>query len=274
MGERFIDDLARGLAEPMPRGRAVRVLGAAVITAAAPALWPRPAAARGTVNCAAKPDTPVPCSCPAAGGLTYEICCWDERACNCHPTSANCCPEPKIWNGTACVEECASGVKCQGKCCPEGFKCCPPTRGMPAGRCYDPTNKCCTPVAGVVRKFPIKTATDCPDRVPKRNHKPKANGCGPENGVLKYVLPNRPFVANFKPACDYHDICYETCRRSKAFCDRQFHRLMNEACRETFPFGVNRGACLTASRIYYTAVSKGGDDAYEEAQKEACHTCC
>jgi Group XII secretory phospholipase A2 precursor (PLA2G12) len=145
---------------------------------------------------------------------------------------------------------------------------------MPKARCYDPATKCCTPVAGVVAKHPIRTSTDCPNRVPKQNHTPRANGCGPENGFLKYVLPNRPFKADFKPACDYHDICYETCRRKKSFCDRRFQELMDDACRDTFSPGLRRAACFAASETYFTAVSKGGDEAYDAAQKEACASCC
>lgn len=145
---------------------------------------------------------------------------------------------------------------------------------MPKGRCYDPKTQCCTPVAGVLAKKPIRQATDCPDRVPKEGHKPKANGCGPEQGALKYVLPNRPVIANFKPACDFHDICYETCGKPKAFCDRRFRELMDQACKKTLGSGRLFRTCISASTVYYTAVSKGGAEAYNEAQKEACRSCC
>lgn len=37
MSESFFDDLARTLARPMPRRRAVRLLGVALVTAAVPA---------------------------------------------------------------------------------------------------------------------------------------------------------------------------------------------------------------------------------------------
>lgn len=39
--ERFFDDLARKLAEPMPRRRAVRVIGASLVAVAAPGVAPR-----------------------------------------------------------------------------------------------------------------------------------------------------------------------------------------------------------------------------------------
>ena len=41
----LFDDLARNLAKPMPRRRAVTVLGAALVTAAIPGIRPRPAQA-------------------------------------------------------------------------------------------------------------------------------------------------------------------------------------------------------------------------------------
>lgn len=49
--ESFFDNLARTLASPMPRRRAVRVLGAAVVVATLPGLRPRSALARSSKEC-------------------------------------------------------------------------------------------------------------------------------------------------------------------------------------------------------------------------------
>jgi group XII secretory phospholipase A2 precursor (PLA2G12) len=302
----LLDGLARALVEPMPRRRAMRLMGATVVAVAVPGMRPR--LARGTprrarsgecgadvracprvVQLGSGPD--LCCGSPArrygCEGTIFEPVCVDlcggpndvpcksEKKDDDGYSFFHCCKKPDRCVDGECVPSCPPGrVKCRGTCCPAGFKCCPPTKEMPKGRCYDPDKQCCTPVAGLLAKRPIRTATDCPDRVEKRNHTPRANGCGPENGFLKYVLPNRPFKADFKPACDYHDICYETCRRSKSFCDRRFRELMDDACRETFSPGLRRGACIAASATYFTAVSKGGDEAYDIAQKEACASCC
>ncbi len=144
---------------------------------------------------------------------------------------------------------------------------------MPQARCYDPDTHCCTPVKGVAPKRPIAQVEWCPNRKAKANHTPRANGCGPEGGIASPVIPNRFFRANFKPACDFHDICYETCRKNKAYCDRRFHRLMQEECRGVYQVGYRRQACLAQARNYYAAVSLGGGNAYEAAQRAACDCC-
>jgi secretory phospholipase A2 len=109
----------------------------------------------------------------------------------------------------------------------------------------------------------------CPDRKPKPNHRPSANGCGPEKGVK---VPDRPlFLANFKPACDFHDICYETCNVSKDACDEAFRRKMVQACvAETF---VTQNLCVSIAQTYYEFVRDFGGGPYEDAQKAACNCC-
>lgn len=305
--ERFLDDLARALAQPMPRRRALRLLGTSLAAVLVPGVAPRMARAAlaspsdgrcgpEQKQCSYDHDnsylTPVEnycCGPPynrySCGSYVAPICHDDcsgagpnpipclstERDAGGHPKFQCCAGQigERCVNGK-CVD-CPSGrVTCAGNCCPSGFRCCPPTRGMPKARCYDPTKQCCTPVAGVVAKWPIRNVDDCPNRVGKKNHKPRANGCGPENGIK---VPDRPFVADFKPACDFHDICYETCGRKKSFCDRRFRKLMEDACDETFPREAKRLACYVAAGTYYQFVSKFGDDPYEDAQKEACLCC-
>ncbi len=142
---------------------------------------------------------------------------------------------------------------------------------MPKARCYDPKLECCTPVGGIQPKFPIKVAEWCPDRVKQKNFRPKANGCGPEGGPK---VPDAPAGADFKHACDGHDICYATCRQDKGACDRVFHSQMRAECRLEFGIGPSRLRCYQAADIYYTAVSKAGADAYDKAQKQGCNRCC
>lgn len=57
--ERFFDDLARTLAEPMPRRRAVRVIGASIAAVAVPGVSPRTALAHPT-SPSQKPPPPCP----------------------------------------------------------------------------------------------------------------------------------------------------------------------------------------------------------------------
>ena len=142
---------------------------------------------------------------------------------------------------------------------------------MPTSKCYDPATHCCSPSAGVVPKYPIADVAACPQRVPRPGHKPTANGCGPEKGIK---VPDRPFwLADFKPACDFHDICYETCRVPKSICDRSFLRRMNAQCSAQYGSGVRYRLCRGIAYDYYTAVATGGSGAYEAAQKLA-RQCC
>lgn len=206
-------------------------------------------------------------SCCPRGEFCPEGECWPncklkgKRQCG-----KNCC-EP----GQQCRDGKCVGATCGGTRCAPSEECCPGTKKMSRSRCYDPTKQCCTPVAGVLSKWPIKDVGDCPDRVPKKNHKPSANGCGPQNGIK---VPDRPFVANFKPACDFHDICYETCGKKQSYCDRRFRTLMEDACDDQFePESLRHIACYAAAETYYQAVSRIGDEPYADAQKEACLCC-
>jgi hypothetical protein len=100
--ERFFDDLARTLAEPMPRRRAVRVIGVSLAAITVPGLSPRLARAQTGV----------------CGSTT---CGKDQRCCQ-KGAEANfktyCCPSPS-WqffcgsqdNGYRCVNTCAPRAK-------------------------------------------------------------------------------------------------------------------------------------------------------------------
>ena len=182
-----------------------------------------------------------------------EFCCHPSLTCK----QGVCVPKPRCGNVP----------------CPSGQECCAGTQLMPRARCYDPDTQCCTPVKGVVPKRPMTKVEWCPNRQPKKNHTPRANGCGPEGGVVSPIIPNTFLRANLRPACDFHDICYETCRKSKAFCDQRFRTLMVQECRNVYAIGAGRLACQAQAQVYYLAVSRGGDDAYEAAQRAACDCC-
>ena len=67
----FLDTVARTFAEHMPRRRALRVLGAALVGAAVPAVRAR--AANTTHDCPAQGA--FLCKCPSINGLFFRICC-------------------------------------------------------------------------------------------------------------------------------------------------------------------------------------------------------
>ena len=106
--DRF-DELARTLAQPMPRRRALRLGAGMVLAAAFPWLRPGPAGAAPEQDCAGRNEL-----CPTAGHV------------NCGHSTAG-------QTGACCCYCCATAEECGG----DGGFCCPP-----ALRCAD---TCCNP---------------------------------------------------------------------------------------------------------------------------------
>lgn len=172
MGEKLIDDLARALVQPMPRRRAVRIIGASIAAAALHGVSPR--LARAQVGC------------------TARTCRGDRRCCQKGAEAdfaTYCCPAPSWqWfcggraNNYRCINQCVgrttfpctasiphpeSGIN--GICCdrryhigctrigppaekrPDGEvvpsqewkpSCCPRGFGFCGGLCCEPPNRC------------------------------------------------------------------------------------------------------------------------------------
>jgi hypothetical protein len=124
---------------------------------------------------------------------------------------------------------------------------------------------------------------DCQNPVPKKNYTAPCNGCGPEGGVFGTginAVPNSPlYVANFRPACNTHDVGYSTCNRPKADTDRKFLHDMYSICGDEYPGegmfdSILRVQCKNSAQNYYKAVSSNlGEDAYKEGQAGACDCC-
>ena len=95
----FVDDLARSLAQPIPRRRALSLLGQALLAAALPSvLRPRPARANSCTECNTNPNTPILCVQPVAEGICYHDCCSPTALC-CKTAHGALCCEP-----TSCFE--------------------------------------------------------------------------------------------------------------------------------------------------------------------------
>lgn len=158
-----LDDIARRLAEPMPRSRALRIAAGAVVGLVTPLATARPAFSGTTLTSTCGPSSAPgskSCDCPAADGLFMKNCCGPGHDCVCYSDRAEChkivCPSGHEWCGAVpCCKpgetcsydgskyscECA-GQKCgaskcctskqtcvKGSCCPNtrvcGPKCCP-----------------------------------------------------------------------------------------------------------------------------------------------------
>ena len=148
----FLDELARSLAKPMPRSRAVRLLGSALLTAAVPgALRTAAGHARRSgsgacppaPNCNSEPNTNlctkpvvgndgctryIKACCPRGGGDPQPKCCvGDGRS-----GGVKCCrPCEDCFTGGG-EPQCLKNKKrsCGTECCPEGQFCGSPKHNL------------------------------------------------------------------------------------------------------------------------------------------------
>ncbi len=204
-GARLLDDLARALVEPMPRRRALRLLGASVAALAVPGFGPataRAAPAHRSATCG--PDRRTcqkgaeanfePYCCPAP---SWQFFCGGQDT---RYACVNVCPGPGKFPCTALIADRYAGRN--GVCCdtrlhsgcnqavkdPEGriirtsgggsLPQCIPEKPCPDGRkrCRD---TCCSPKARCVPRV-VDTA-DGLDRNPKRGQccsAPASRSCG------------------------------------------------------------------------------------------------
>jgi len=90
----------------------------------------------------------------------------------------------------------------------------------------------------------------------------------PDNPSLPYSpCPSVPFTG----PCLVHDACYETCGMRKDFCDETFWDNLIRVCNYVYPscWHPCRYQCLALTGIYYYAVKRLGQAAYDEAQEGA-----
>lgn len=95
-----------------------------------------------------------------------------------------------------------------------------------------------------------------------------SGACG--TGRSSGLVPERWGNANFNPACENHDKCYDTCGNSKEHCDDVFRNEMHDACHSAYSRwwqAVDRRLCKEAANTYHSAVNRMGGDAYRAAQK-------
>jgi len=141
MSGTLLDDLGRVLATPMPRSRALRLLGVTVFCA----IFPRSAAASSCaqqtcnqpIKCCldfpgnANASTPAACCkstefcckgmTPMGGSWAYVTCCQSYEFCYTDPSIVKCEPCPTPLCGSVC---CQAGQTCvNGTCCPVGSAC-------------------------------------------------------------------------------------------------------------------------------------------------------
>lgn len=156
MGNLF-DELARTLAAPMPRSRAVRLLAGSLVAAALPLARPGlEGAIAGSVRAAkcddpgtcGNPLFPKVCGCDFLAGCYRDCCAPDETCCKRPnpngggpPCEKACCPKGTRCGDPAagepvCVKAC-EGTPCGSGCCEDGQYCCNRTFSLKAPHCCE-----------------------------------------------------------------------------------------------------------------------------------------
>jgi hypothetical protein len=153
----FLDELARTLAKPMPRSRAVRLFAGALVAAAVPMARPglkgatagslHPATCDDPGTCS-NPSFPKVCGCDFLAGC-YRDCCAPGDTCCKRPNPSGtgppcekaCCPKGTRCGDPAagepiCVAGC-EGTSCGTTCCKEGEYCCSRTFSFKAPHCCE-----------------------------------------------------------------------------------------------------------------------------------------
>lgn len=246
----FLDELVRTLATPMPRRRALRALGGALVTVAVPtALLPRSASGAGprparatqpcTITCPS--HSPVPCLCKGPNPtFCYETCGVAGSTCCClknaqgEPTGAvNCPPGTRCGrpgeSNCPCVNTC--GLRCCGTdefcanprqhlCCKEGERGC----GL---ECCDPNEEC--------RKVRVGTASNdiCVKRCPHGQA-----WCGGD----KCCPPKWHCVNERSGLC-------KRCRRTEEECGKKCcERRTSRCCGQAGCSPKSRSCCVTGKK--------------------------
>lgn len=149
MGEKLFDDLARALVEPVPRSRALRLLGGVLVATSLPGA----AFARSR-----RPARRTAFICYGKDGFGGQQCCSGDTCCGkkqcctggqrCDP-DGDCvrCPKPDVICGPKCCPEGSTCCRRPRRQLPEGwpkrerYVCCEPPNDCDSGRCFCPTDK-------------------------------------------------------------------------------------------------------------------------------------
>jgi hypothetical protein len=121
-------------------------------------------------------------------------------------------------------------------------------------------------------EYPPADLNNCPNKEHNPDNVRTMNGCGPDG--TDWPSLQSWGKANFRPLCDQHDICYETCGASKGDCDGALGATLRRSCYQAYaPNSVLGNLCDDVTRIYLEAVLNHGDKAFEKAQKKDCQCC-
>lgn len=216
----LLDRLAKDLARPVSRSRALRTLGSAVVAATVPTALTSRAWGRTADGCNASGGGCISSArcCYGSDGYAVSCCPWyftcrpsglcgEPFACEdgrgfCGPKSGRvCCPPSQVCFKGVCVTPCPPDqVVCKGICCPKGTECVRATVGgqrietctpkCPGGRARCglnccPTNwRCVDPDRSFCKKCGIREeecGTRCCDKATSYCGDPSRSLCCPKN---------------------------------------------------------------------------------------------
>ena len=98
---------------------------------------------------------------------------------------------------------------------------------------------------------------------PRPEHKPSSNGCGANGIALEVDIDTRS-------CCDAHDMCYDTCQKSKLDCDNEFQTCLRQVCKVKASDSELLEECNNRNQLMVVGATAFGCKAYLDAQKNAC----
>jgi hypothetical protein len=264
-----VDDLARWVATPVSRRGALKFGAGAFAALAIVPLRPRIAFAQGGFTKVCSPETedcfawrcPAGTTCcPRPHDPNIHTICPSGGCCDpCSPSQSRCQPDGYCGPGPVAKDCCKK--PCGNDCCRDDQQCL-------RGQAFDGGDICmrCPEV--------ITDLKQCPNRVQRAE--PNVNGCGGE-GVpawITHILDGFK-EADFRPACNAHDVCYGRCGETQERCDKELRDDLQAICRATYGTDdfEHRGVCVNQAGKYYKAVSSIGSTFYEKAQRDFCQCC-
>lgn len=195
----FFDDLARTLAQPMPRRRALRLLGGAVVASAVPGVL-RPSRAPGATRTASTGATRTASACPRpgycpSGRVDCSVCPGGAPGscflAGCGAPGSECC----------CLKD-AAGRKSGATLCAPGYRCVP--QGDPPCVCKNTcgVGNCCKP------------GEYCANFSQRLCCKEEERGCG-----LECCKPNEE-CRTIRVGAGSARVCEKRCPQGQAWCGR------------------------------------------------------
>ncbi len=180
------------------------------------------------------------------------------------PSTNKCCHN---LNEICCGTECCDWTI--GEVCCGGDECCN-APGCDSSDCEQCVNGTCEPCLEKASTY--EELTGCSGEVvADPDWTPQPNGCSNPLGGDNPAMECCGLDSSFKPACDAHDTCYQTCNSIKLECECEFSNDLHAICE---PFsGTCKSKCEEFADIYVGAVTLSGQPAWEADQVLAC-TCC